>query len=155
MKINRMYTAIILLGFVGSAWIGWQGHARFADIETQIFTEDTATNEQHDWGNIVIYTPEATTTTFGTKNMLTAMAEIKPGQEIHPPHQHTAEEFVYLIQGSGTWSINGELVPAKAGDVMYASPWDWHGLTNTSATPLRFFVVKWDNKGIRLPVKPE
>ena len=39
--------------------------------------------------------------------------------------------------------------------MMYAEPWDWHGITNTGDTPLTFFVVKWDNKGVELPKRKE
>lgn len=155
MKHAILKLTLVPILMIFSAWIGWQGNTMFSDIETQVVTEKKATTIQEDWGHIVIYTDESSTTTYGTKNMLTAKAVIKPGMEIHPPHQHTQEEFMYIVEGRGTWSMNGVESSAKAGDVMYARPWDMHGITNTSNKPLTFFVVKWDNKGMELPVLGE
>jgi len=59
------------------------------------------------------------------------------------------------VDGEGTWSIEGKEFKAQKGDMMYAEPWDWHGITNTGDTPLTFFVVKWDNKGVELPKRKE
>ena len=138
-----------------SLLIGWIGNDLSLDLRTKVFTEDEVVKEELAWGTFTIYTPEDGTSTYGTENMLTAVAEIKPGMEIHPPHQHSAEEFLFVIEGEGTWSVEGEEFEAKAGDLLYAYPWDWHGITNTGETPLRFFVVKWDNKGVLRPVKAE
>lgn len=149
MKKHILVTLIIISTFL----IGWNSHKFYSDLETQVITREQATTTHESWGDLVVYTPEATTTTYGTKNMLTVLAEIKPGEQIHPPHQHTAEEFMFIVEGEGTWSLNGEEIPAKKGDVFYSKPWDWHGLTNTGKETLSFFIVKWDNKGVPLPEK--
>ena len=60
-----------------------------------------------------------------------------------PPHQHADEEFQYVIEGEGTWSLNGKEQPLKAGDLMYTRPWDWHGIRNSGDRPLRFVVFKY------------
>lgn len=135
-----------------SGFVGWKANSIYhKDIESTIIQRETAEHLAEEWGNLIVYTPEEVTTTFGTKNMLTAVAEIKPGEQIHPPHQHTGEEFLFIIEGKGTWSLKGEETEAKAGDLMYAQPWDWHGLTNTGSTTLKFFVMKWDSKGVKTP----
>lgn len=149
MKKNILLTLLICSVFL----IGWNSHKWYSDLETQVISRDQAKTLNESWGDLVIYTPEESTSTYGTKNMLTVLAEIKPGEQIHPPHQHTAEEFMFIVEGEGTWSMNGEELPAKEGDVFYASPWDWHGLTNTGDETLSFFIVKWDNKGVPLPEK--
>ncbi|WP_422356718.1 cupin domain-containing protein [Roseivirga pacifica] len=154
MKKPLFYSTLTLTLMTLSAFVGWKGHEKFTDIESIIVSRAQANISHDNWGDIVIYTPEDGTNTFGTKNTLTAVAEIKPGEQIHPPHQHTAEEFMYILEGEGTWSLKGEESPAKAGDMMYAKPWDWHGLTNTGDKTLKFFVVKWDNKGVKAPKKP-
>jgi len=138
-----------------SAWIGWEGKGLVTDLETTVITKEGSIKLNEEWGDLFIYTDEATASTYGTKNTLTAIAEIKPGMEIHPPHQHTAEEFMYVVEGSGTWSLNGVESEAKPGDVMYAKPWDMHGITNSGDQTLKFFVMKWDNKGMELPVLKE
>lgn len=152
---NSLYIVFTFLLMFSSAWIGWEGRALLSDLETQIITTEDATILKEDWGNLIIYTDEASVSTYGTKNTLTAVAEIKPGKEIHPPHQHTAEEFLYVIEGEGTWSLNGVESTAKVGDIMYSKPWDVHGIKNTGGQTLRFFVMKWDNKGVEVPMPEE
>lgn len=152
---KQSYLILTISLMLLSGWIGWEGRELISDIESQIISYDDATMVSEDWGNIIIYTDEASASTYGTKNTLTAVAEIKPGMEIHPPHQHTAEEFMYVIEGTGTWSMNGVESEAKPGDVMYATPWDMHGITNTGDETLKFFVVKWDNKGVETPLLEE
>jgi len=81
--------------------------------------------------------------TDATADVLAGVADIEAGTENHPPHTHVDEEFLYLVEGSGTWTLDGKQYPAKAGDVLYSAPHVSHGLKNTSEKPLRFFVVKW------------
>ena len=85
-------------------------------------------------------------TTTATAEVLAGYLDLKPGQEPHPPHTHVDEEFLYLVEGSGSWFVNGKTIPAKAGDVLYTAPNDLHGIKNTGTTPLRFFVAKWRAK---------
>ena len=84
--------------------------------------------------------------TTATADVLSGVVELKPGQEPHPPHTHPDEEFLYVIEGSGTWSLEGRTIPLKTGDVLYTAPNDEHGLKNTGDTTLRFFVAKWRTK---------
>lgn len=84
--------------------------------------------------------------TSGTADTLVGYADLKAGAENHPPHVHVEEEFLYLQEGSGTWTLGDKTYPATAGDVLYSEPNVLHGLKNTSAKPLRFFVVKWRSR---------
>ena len=93
--------------------------------------------------------------TRSVKELLTGVAVIEPGKEIHPPHQHAEEEFLLLAEGSGTWSLAGQESPARRGDLLYVEPWVMHGLKNTSDKPLVFFVVKWSGKGMEDAAKPD
>lgn len=91
--------------------------------------------------------------TVGTTNALTGVAVIEPGHEIHPPHKHAEEEYLMIIEGEGRWVLNGREFAAKAGDILYAAPWDLHGIFNTGSKPLKFVVFKWSSKGV--PIPPE
>ncbi|MBQ4830164.1 cupin domain-containing protein [Alteromonas sp. MMG017] len=91
--------------------------------------------------------------TFGTSQSLAGMAVIKPGVEIHPPHEHSDEEFLLVTQGSGEWSVEGEVFKANTGDMLYAAPWDEHGVKNTGEVDLIFVVFKWHSKGVAVPTK--
>jgi mannose-6-phosphate isomerase-like protein (cupin superfamily) len=79
-------------------------------------------------------------------DVLAGIGDIKPGTENHPPHTHVDEEFLFLAEGSGTWTLGDKQIPAKAGDTLYAEPNVLHGFKNTSGEPARFFVVKWRSK---------
>jgi mannose-6-phosphate isomerase-like protein (cupin superfamily) len=92
--------------------------------------------------------------TYGTKDMVVLAVTLKPGHEPHPPHRHAEEEFMILAEGAGTWHLDGKEFPARKGDVVYAAPWTMHGLKNTSAAPLTYYMVKWANKGVRAPQPP-
>lgn len=107
--------------------------------------------DQQDWG---VFYPHFTGETPATRDMLTGVADIKPGQLIHPPHRHAEEEFLMVISGEGTWSLKGKEFPAAAGDILYAAPWDIHGIENTGAETLRFVVFKYNPQGVAVPVDP-
>jgi mannose-6-phosphate isomerase-like protein (cupin superfamily) len=79
-------------------------------------------------------------------DVLSGIGDIKAGTENHPPHTHADEEFLYLAEGSGTWTLGDKQIPAKAGDTLYAEPNVLHGFKNSSDKPARFFVVKWRTK---------
>jgi quercetin dioxygenase-like cupin family protein len=83
--------------------------------------------------------------TSATADVLSGVVDLKAGSEPHPPHQHPDEEFLYVVEGSGTWFLNGKEIPAKKGDVLYTAPNDLHGI-KAGAGPLRFFVAKWRTK---------
>ncbi len=110
-----------------------------------IMSVEGAKRQDFEWGSLYTYDEGET---YSAKDGLAAVAVIKPGMEIHPPHQHAEEEYVIVAEGNGTWSLNGKESPAKPGDLQYAAPWDWHGIKNTGTTPLRFFVWKWNGKGV-------
>ena len=93
--------------------------------------------------------------TAGTKDLLTAVAVVKPGKAVHRAHRHAEEEYLILVEGSGTWSLDGKESPAKRGDILYAEPWVYHGLTNTGSEQLVFVVVRFNSKGVTIPPRPD
>ena len=113
---------------------------------------DEAQRQDFDWGTLYTYFRDES---YGTRDGLAAVAVIKPGREIHPPHQHAEEEYLMVVEGNGTWHLNGSERPAKPGDMQYAAPWDLHGITNTGREPLRFVVWKWNSKGVVPRSRPE
>jgi mannose-6-phosphate isomerase-like protein (cupin superfamily) len=93
--------------------------------------------------------------TYGLGYALGAVAVLKPGQQIHPPHQHSDEEFLFVTEGSGRWHLDGKDFPANKGDAIYAAPWVVHGITNTGSAPLTFVVFNWNGKGVKAPEAPK
>lgn len=115
-----------------------------------IVSKAAAKKDDFAWGSLYTYYEGES---YGTKDGLTAVAVIKPGQEIHPPHDHAEEEYLMVIDGAGEWHLNGKDSPAVAGDIQYAKPWDVHGIKNTGSTPLTFVVWKWNSKGVEVLTK--
>lgn len=107
---------------------------------------------QADWGEMRRY---FTGETAGTKDVLTAVAIVKPGKAVHLAHRHGEEEYLILAEGSGTWSLDGKAFPAKRGDILYTESWVYHGLTNTSSEQLIFVVVRFNSKGVKVPPRPD
>ena len=111
-------------------------------LDSHIWSFGDARTSKGEWGEIHLYTEDAQPTA-GTESVLTASLTFLPGKQLQPPHQHADEEFQYVIEGEGTWSLNGMEQPLKTGDLMYSKPWDWHGIRNSGDKPLRFFVFKF------------
>jgi mannose-6-phosphate isomerase-like protein (cupin superfamily) len=122
-----------------------------AVLETQVLQLSKAQALSENWGVFKTYT---TADTVGTMNNLFGEATIKPGQEIHPPHVHAEEEYLLVTQGEGTWTIGDKSFPAKTGDLLYAKPWESHGIRNTGDIPMKFIVWKWNSKGLDVPTQP-
>src|SRR5215211_3352381 len=116
-----------ILSFAGG--VLWS-KKKLVDIESHIYTKTQAKKSSGDWGSIYMYTNDSIST-YGTESMLTAQLEFLPGKRLQPPHQHVNEEFQYIVEGSGVWTLNGKEIPIQKGDLMYAKPWDMHGIANT------------------------
>ena len=121
-------------------------------LKSQIVGWDEARSHVADWGEMRFY---FTGQTFATKDVLVAAAVVEPGKAVHRAHRHAQEEYLILVQGSGTWSLDGKDIPAKVGDVLYAEPWVYHGLTNTGDEQLIFAVVRYNGKGVEIPPRPD
>ena len=122
-------------------------------LDSHIWSATVARTSKGDWGEINLYTEDAQPS-YGNASVLTASLTFLPGKRLQPPHQHPDEEFQYVIEGEGTWFLNGKEQPLHAGDLMYTKPWDWHGIRNSSDQPMRFFVFKFRSRGVPEPPQP-
>jgi len=69
---------------------------------------------------------------------------VPPGKRSCPYHLHHAQEEMFVIlEGTGTLRVAGELLPLRAGDVIFIPPGpDYpHQILNTSDAPLRYLSV--------------
>ena len=121
-------------------------------LKSQIVRWDDARSHTADWGEMRRYFGGQT---GGTKNVLVAVAIVEPGKTVHAAHRHAEEEYLMLVEGSGTWSLEGKETEASRGDILYAAPWVYHGITNTGHEPLIFAVVRYNPKGVKIPPRPE
>ena len=94
-------------------------------------------------------------TTFATKDVFVATVVIQPGKSNHKSHRHAEEEYMVLIEGTGTWSLDGKDFPAQDGDMVYAEPWVYHGFTNTGDKPSVYAVVRYKGKGVPPAPRPD
>ena len=49
------------------------------------------------------------------------------------PVKHEAEEFAYVVSGTGELRLDGDAVPFSAGDAMHIPAGTWHAVANTGA----------------------
>lgn len=119
---------------------------------SQIISAQNAATDVADWGTFSAY---FTDDTHVLKPVLVGTAKIKAGQQIHPPHRHADEEYLMVTMGRGTWSLNGATRPAKAGDILFARAWDYHGITAAPDSPLEFVVFKYSGRDIAAPIDPQ
>lgn len=150
-------TLVTVLGACVVAGLAWPIAAQTADpspkpLKSGIVSFDDAKSHQADWGEMRRYFSGETS---GTKDVLTAVAIVKPGKAVHRAHRHAQEEYLVLAEGSGTWSLDGKEFPAKRGDILYTEPWVYHGLTNTGTDQLIFVVVRFNSKGVKIPPRPD
>jgi uncharacterized cupin superfamily protein len=69
---------------------------------------------------------------------------LAPGKRVCPYHLHHAQEEMFIIlEGSGTLRVAGEMLPLKAGDVIFipAGPEYPHQIINTSDAPLKYLSI--------------
>ncbi len=66
---------------------------------------------------------------------------LAPGMRSCPYHFHRAQEELFVvIEGEGSLRVAGEMVPVKAGDVVFipAGPEYPHQFVNTSGAPMKY-----------------
>ena len=69
---------------------------------------------------------------------------LAPGKRGCPYHLHHAQEELFIVlEGEGTLRVAGEMLPVKAGDVVFlpAGPEYPHQFINTSDAPMKFLSV--------------
>jgi quercetin dioxygenase-like cupin family protein len=140
--MKKVIRAVVAVGLVALGY--GLGRAQGAPLKSSVMTlAQAAVADSGAWGEF--------RKSFGgpspaSADVLAGIGDIKAGAENHPPHTHADEEFLYLAEGAGTWTLGDKQIPAKAGDTLYAEPDVLHGFKNTSEKPARFFVVKWRTK---------
>ena len=123
-----------------------------ASNASQIMSQADVTAEEADWGT---FFPYFTEDTHALSPVLVGVAEIKAGQQIHPPHRHADEEYMMSTRGQGIWTLNGQDSPAQQGDILFARSWDYHGIRAANGSPLEFVVFKYSARDRAMPTDPD
>ncbi len=69
---------------------------------------------------------------------------VAPGKRSCPYHFHHAQEEMFIvIEGEGSLRVAGEMLPIRAGDVMFIPPGPQypHQILNTSDAPLKYLSI--------------
>jgi gentisate 1,2-dioxygenase len=74
----------------------------------------------------LLYNP-ATGRTNGTTHNFFATMTVRPPHIVDKPHRHAAAAINYYFSGSGYSTVQGKVLPWKAGDLMLSAPgWAVH-----------------------------
>jgi len=66
---------------------------------------------------------------------------LNPGAMPHAPHRHAHSEFLVIREGTLSWILEKETIPAGPGDILYAASGELHGLKNVGSTVARYNVI--------------
>jgi quercetin dioxygenase-like cupin family protein len=69
------------------------------------------------------------------------ISEVGPGGRSHPPHKHGGIESIYMLEGEGTFEIDGESYTLQANEATVFDPRKLHGLANYSSEPIKYMVI--------------
>jgi (S)-ureidoglycine aminohydrolase len=63
----------------------------------------------------------------------------------HAPHTHVQEEIILILRGNVTMHIDGKLIPASPGDLVFLPSGIPHALLNTGKEQCEYFAFQWRN----------
>jgi len=109
--LNARTSALLTLAAAG--WLATQGShgqaATAAAVKSSRVSWADARATKDTWGELRAHFEGET---YGLRDALVATAVLKPGQQIHPPHQHAEEGVMIVTEGSGEWHLDGKDFPA-------------------------------------------
>jgi quercetin dioxygenase-like cupin family protein len=73
-----------------------------------------------------------------TRRLTTGVGELPVGGRL-ARHRHEPEETYYVLEGTGTVTVDGAEYAVVAGSSVFFPSQVEHGITNTGQSPLRFF----------------
>ncbi len=109
----------------GSFWVDWN------DVAFQ----------PHDKGGIRRMFDRATAM---TKRFEMHVTTLNNGLWSHPPHTHRAAEILLMMDNSAQESINGKLIPATVGDLIFLESNVPHAIQNTSKGACTYFAFQFE-----------
>ena len=98
------------------------------------------------WAREPLYQNRGTRLAVGTaaQKLGASIDTVPPGKRSCPYHFHHAQEEMFIIlEGTGTLRVAGEMLPIRAGDVIFIPPGPEypHHILNTSQAPLKYLSI--------------
>lgn len=98
------------------------------------------------WAREPLYQNLGTRLAAGTaaQKLGASIDTVPPGKRSCPYHFHHAQEEMFIIlEGTGTLRVAGEMLPIRAGDVIFIPPGPEypHHILNTSQAPLKYLSI--------------
>ena len=78
--------------------------------------------------------------TTPTDSMTAGVAELAKGGFL-APHRHPQAEVYYVLEGQGTFTVDGEVHAVGAGTALFIPGGSEHAIRNDASESLRFFYV--------------
>lgn len=75
------------------------------------------------------------------KNMSVNLAQLAPGSHFGAQYHNASDETDFIIQGQANATINGEVRPVKAGDMLYLPSGTVHDFEACGTEKMMIFVV--------------
>jgi (S)-ureidoglycine aminohydrolase len=79
-----------------------------------------------------------------TKRFEMHVTTLNEGLWSHPPHTHRAAEILLLIDNTAHESIDGKLLPATVGDIIFLESNVPHAIQNTSSGSSTYFAFQFE-----------
>ena len=70
------------------------------------------------------------------------LSAVAPGQATHAPHEHTEDEFFFVLNGIAEFQLDGKTVTVGPMSSFYCPSGSSHGIRNVGDTELRYLVIK-------------
>lgn len=113
-------------------------------------------------GEVPKYTIENTVNTFNSENVVKTevgyqywfadktlaegktlkLSAVRPGEATHAPHEHTEDEFFFVLEGTAEFHLDGQTATGGPMTSFYCPTGVKHGIRNAGDTELKYLVIK-------------
>ncbi|MBU2912380.1 MULTISPECIES: cupin domain-containing protein [Reichenbachiella] len=70
------------------------------------------------------------------------LSVVEPGMSTHAPHQHSEDEFFYVLEGTAEFFLDGETRIVGSHTSLYCPSQSMHGIKNAGTGLLKYLVIK-------------
>lgn len=70
------------------------------------------------------------------------LSVVKPHEATHAPHEHTEDEFFFVLEGTAEFHLDGKTAVGGPMTSFYCPPGVKHGIRNIGDTELKYLVIK-------------